>query len=126
MKDLLLDAHVLLWWFKDERLIDARAEEAVGDPDRRVFVSAASFWEIAIKVKLGKLEAPADLLAQARGAGFETLDVRPEDGVAAGALPLHHGDPFDRMIVHQAIGRGLTLVTRDGKLRSYGVPVLRA
>ena len=126
MTGLLLDTHVLLWWFKDERLIDPSAEDAVGDPDRRVFVSAASFWEIAIKVKLRKLEAPADLLPRARGAGFETLDVRPEDGVGAGALPLHHADPFDRMIVHQAISRGLTLVTRDDKLARYDVRVLRA
>ena len=122
----LLDTHVLV-----DLLI---APQRVGQPVRRlladslndVVVSAISGWEIAIKTSVGKLSLPADLEPELLRAGIRSLDVTLADGLRAGALPRHHNDPFDRMLVAQAQRRGLTLVTRDAMLAAYGVPILAA
>ena len=89
-------------------------------------VCAATVWEIAIKRALGRLESPEDLLAQLRDNDIRRLAVTDEHAVAAGALPLHHRDPFDRMLVAQAQAEGLTLVTRDPVIFRYSVAVLAA
>ncbi len=86
--------------------------------------SAASIWEIAIKRAQGKLDAPANLLDTMEQRGFVELPVLSRHALLAGALPPHHGDPFDRMIVAQAQSEGLTVVTRDERIAAYGVPVL--
>lgn len=86
-----------------------------------VLASAASAWEISIKVQLGKLEAPAELLQAAEGTGLDWIVIRPEEAYAAGQLPLHHRDPFDRLLVAQAAARSASLVSRDQHLDAYGV-----
>jgi PIN domain nuclease of toxin-antitoxin system len=89
-------------------------------------VSAASAWEISIKKALGKLATPDDLEQQVQQGGFVALPISPAHGVAAGRLPRHHEDPFDRMLIAQAIAEGLTIVTRDKRFGDYGVALLTA
>ena len=122
---LLLDTNALLWWLADEGL-SAQAREAIADPANLVAVSAASAWEISIKKALGKLAAPDDLEHQVATGGFEPLPISIAHGIAAGQLPRHHEDPFDRMLIAQALAEGLTIVTRDKRFDDYGVPLLVA
>lgn len=121
---LLLDTHILLWWLTDDRRIPAESREIIRDGKNQVFVSAASAWEIAIKRSLGKLRAPADLKAQIQTARFEVLNVTIDHALAVSDLPAHHSDPFDRILVAQALFEGLTVVTQDPKIHRYEVAVL--
>ena len=123
---LLLDTHALLWALAQPRRLSARARAAIASADSEVFVSAASAWEIAIKRAIGKLTAPADLEAILDQTGIERLPITVSHALAAGALPLIHSDPFDRMLVAQARIEGLTLVTRDPHIAAYDVAVLQA
>jgi PIN domain nuclease of toxin-antitoxin system len=122
---LLLDTHTLIWWAHD-RPIAPDAGLAIRAPENRVVVSAASIWEAEIKVQIGKLELEVDLAAGSAEHGFEPMSITLDHAVAAGRLPPHHGDPFDRMLVAQAQLEGLTLVTRDPVFDDYAVAVLRA
>jgi PIN domain nuclease of toxin-antitoxin system len=122
---LLLDTHVLLWWLDDDARLDTSAADAIAVADI-VVVSAASAWEIAIKQAIGKLSGPGDLTAELATNGFTELPVTVAHALAAGVLPAHHSDPFDRMLVAQARLEGLTLVTRDERLADYGIAHLRA
>lgn len=123
---LLLDTHSLLWWLAQPELLSTEAREAISDPSNEVCVSAASAWEIAIKKVLGKLDAPDDLEFQIPENRFTPLPIDVKHGLAIGALPPTHRDPFDRMLVVQARLEGLLLVTRDEIIPSYDVPVLLA
>ncbi len=123
---LLLDTSAVLLALAEPERLAPRARAALEDPSSAAIVSAASIWEIAIKRSLGKLEAPDEILEAVRAAGFETLDITPEHAERAGTLPPHHRDPFDRMLVAQALLEGCTLLTRDEALAAYGVPLLTA
>jgi PIN domain nuclease of toxin-antitoxin system len=120
---LLLDTNALLWWLVDEGLTD-QAREAIADPGNLVAVSAVSAWEISIKKALGKLSTPDNLEHQIQAAGFTPLPVTIAHGIAAGQLPRHHDDPFDRMLIAQAAAEGLTIVTRDKRFSDYNVVLL--
>ena len=121
---LLLDTHVLLWWlFDDDRLTPAM-RAAIADPRTSVAVSAASAWEMAIKAARGKLTIPEDLAEEIERQGFEGLPVTVEDSLTAGALPRHHDDPFDRMLIAQAVRRRFVLVTADRRFADYNVLTL--
>jgi len=122
---LLLDTHALLWWLADEGL-SPRARAAIADPDNLVAVSAASAWEISIKKALGKLAAPDDLDEQLRSGGFTALPISIAHATAAGRLARHHEDPFDRMLIAQALSESLSIVTRDKRFDDYGVALLPA
>ena len=122
---LLLDTHALLWWLADEGLT-TQARDAIADPANLVAVSAASAWEISIKKALGKLAAPDDLEQQVQEGGFSPLPISIAHALAAGQLARHHEDPFDRMLIAQALAEGLTIVTRDKRFNDYGVPLLSA
>ena len=123
---LLLDTHVLLWWLADDPSLGEEARAGISDPGSSVFVSAATVWEISIKRALGKLEAPPDVVHQIDLSNFEPLSMTVSHAYAAGALPRHHDDPFDRMLVAQAMAEGLTLLTRDPRINLYGVTTLVA
>ncbi|MEU4773253.1 type II toxin-antitoxin system VapC family toxin [Micromonospora sp. NPDC023644] len=121
---LLLDTHVALWAITgDATLAQDFLERLRHDPD--IFLSPVSLWEITIKQTAGKLVGPADLAEQVRDMGFRELPVTHAHAVAAGRLPFHHRDPFDRMLVAQAVVEGLTLVTRDASIALYDVDVLK-
>jgi PIN domain nuclease of toxin-antitoxin system len=121
---LLLDTHILLWWLADDPALPASAGEAIADPDADVVVSAATAWEIAVKKASGRLEAPDDLLDALEANEFDTLTITTGHTLAAGALPAHHGDPFDRMLIAQALAEGMTVVTVDSRFADYDVDVL--
>jgi PIN domain nuclease of toxin-antitoxin system len=122
---LLLDTHALLWWLGDDPRLDRSAADAIAEAEF-VAVSAASAWEIGMKQAIGKLIGPDDLPAELATNGFTELAVTIAHATAAGALPPHHSDPFDRVLVAQSRLEGLTLVTRDDRLADYGIAHLRA
>jgi len=117
---LLLDAHALLWWLADDPALGGAARSQVADPANTVFVSAATVWEISIKRALGKLDAPDDLVDRLATEGFAEAPILASDGERAGRLDPHHGDPFDRILVVQALRLDAASVTRDPGFAAYG------
>ena len=123
MTQLLLDTHALLWWLAEPDRLSPAAYAAISDPANAVVVSAASGWEIATKVRLGKLpgigellnDLPQLLIAQ----GFELLPITLQQGQHAGSYPMPHRDPFDRLLAAQAELARLTLVTVDPALQAF-------
>lgn len=103
--------------------IGEKAQEAIGSRDE-VVISAVVIWEVAIKARLGKLDAPSDLLDQLERAGVTLLPITPRHADRVGTLPLHHRDPFDRLLIAQAECDGLALVTADQHLYRYGIEVV--
>lgn len=124
MERVLLDTHALLWWLAAHPGLSAAARAKIADPEVEVLVSVVSVWETAIKVALGKLGAPADLPAEVETEGFAWLQITPEYAWAVRDLPHHHGDPFDRLLVAQALAEELPVVTADPVFARYGVDVL--
>jgi PIN domain nuclease of toxin-antitoxin system len=120
---LLLDTHVFLWWRMDDPHLAAAVRAAVAEAEL-VFVSVASAWEAAIKMALGRLRLPDRFETGVVDSGFERLLISFAHAERAGGLPVHHSDPFDRMLVAQAQAEGLTLVTHDRRLAPYDVDVL--
>jgi PIN domain nuclease of toxin-antitoxin system len=120
---LLADTHAALWWLADDPALSAPARAAIADPTNEILVSAASFWEAAIKRGLGKLRAPDDLPRLLDEEGFDTLPVTAAHAWAVQSLPPHHRDPFDRLLIAQAQAEGATIVTADRRFDSYNVAV---
>lgn len=127
---LLLDTHVFLWAAGEPEELAEPARLAIADAENEVYVSAAVAWEITVKTALGKLKVPGDpatwFSARLRSLGFDSLPIHPEHALAAGALPDHHRDPFDRILVAQAQLEGMQLVTRDPEIQKYPVKFLAA
>jgi PIN domain nuclease of toxin-antitoxin system len=123
--NLLLDTHALIWWMLDDPQLSRKAHEAISNEENVAFVSAVSAFEISTKFKIGKLPEAEYLVPNfesvIRQGGFEPLSVRPSDGVRAGALTLHHKDPFDRILIAQALGGDLTFVSNEKLFDDYGV-----
>jgi PIN domain nuclease of toxin-antitoxin system len=116
---LLLDTHVFLWAVAGSSLLKPAARRTIESADQ-VYVSAASVWEIAIKARLGKIEAdPYELADAIEASGFIELPVRAAHAAGAGRLALHHNDPFDRLLVAQALAEPLRLLTADAVLLQY-------
>jgi PIN domain nuclease of toxin-antitoxin system len=124
MIGLLLDTHIFLWWLDDNSRLSGEARDRIADPETAVFVSAASIWEIGIKRALGKLEAPREIVAFVEEEGFRGLPMAMRHAEIASLLPLHHRDPFDRMLIAQGLAEDLTIVTVDGRFEPYGVKLL--
>jgi PIN domain nuclease of toxin-antitoxin system len=118
----LLDTHVLLWWLTDDETLADDVKRII-DTDPRVYVSAASIWEIGIKLSLGKLSLPMPLADLLESNDVQDLPVRWIHAAEASALPLLHRDPFDRLLIAQARLEGLTLISRDEVMRRYAVPL---
>lgn len=123
---LVIDTHVLLWWLDDPALLSLAARSAIADPANEVLVSAAVVWEIVIKSGLGKLAIPPDLDAVIVKSGFVHLPMTAAHALAITQLPPIHRDPFDRMLVSQAIAEGAQLVSRDALVARYPVACLEA
>lgn len=121
--NLLLDTHVLIWWRTNDPRLGAAARAAIAGAEE-VYVSAASAWETAIKIALGKLRLEESFEAGVEASGFLKLKVSFSHAERVATLPLHHHDPFDRMLIAQAEIEGLVLVSNDQWLVPYGVPLL--
>jgi PIN domain nuclease of toxin-antitoxin system len=122
---LLLDTHIVIWQQQGELNRFASALETVRAAEQ-VLVSAISFTEIGIKASVGKLRLPEDLHRRVLESGARMLAVSPEHGLGVAELPLHHRDPFDRLLISQARHEGLTILTADPHFAAYDVPVLLA
>ena len=122
---LLLDTHALLWYLTTPEKLPSAAHLAIQSADNEVFASLASAWEISIKVALGRLEFDTQGLERALVAvGVEALGIGLQHTARIAELPQHHGDPFDRMLVAQALCESMTLVSRDRELAKYGIRLL--
>lgn len=122
---ILLDTHAFLWWLTDSRRLSEEVRQAIFDPVNDKLISAASAWEIATKHRLGKLPGADQIAVDIPGAiarqGFEELPVSVADAARAGALPSPLRDPFDRMLIAQALSRNLVLVSNEMLFDVYGV-----
>jgi PIN domain nuclease of toxin-antitoxin system len=122
---VLLDTHALLWWMLGDAKLPAFARELIVADDSTVLVSAASVWEIVTKHRLGRLPLPAeaavDLLSAVRGEGFELLAIEANHAQTAGRLRDPVGDPFDRMLIAQALDEKLALISNERRFDAYGV-----
>jgi PIN domain nuclease of toxin-antitoxin system len=123
---LLVDSHVLVWFAAADPVLAADAAAAIRDDANEALVSVASVWELEIKRAKGLLELPKDPGVRLNPAGFDLLDVKLDHVVRAAELPLHHRDPFDRLLVAQAQSIGATLVTADAAIGAYDVRVMNA
>jgi PIN domain nuclease of toxin-antitoxin system len=122
----LLDSHALIWWAEDPSLLSVEARYALAEGRHLVFVSVATIWEIGIKQASGKLKPPEDVRMLLSANRFDVLPISAAHAHHAPALPMHHNDPFDRMLVAQAVVEGLTLITRDKDIAKYEVSLLAA
>jgi PIN domain nuclease of toxin-antitoxin system len=121
----LLDTHALLCWLSDDPGLSKHARKIIADTKNIVIVSAASAWEIATKVRLGKLSSASDLASDFTGQmdreGFQSLAISAEHGIRAGLLPGPHQDPFDRMLIAQAQAQNMPIISNEAIFESYGV-----
>ncbi len=121
----LLDTHALLWWLSDDPALTRTARRIIAETKNSLVVSAASAWEIATKVRLGKLPTGVDLASDFSGQiqreGFELLPISAEHGIRAGLLPGPHKDPFDRMLIGQSQAENVPIISNEAVFESYGV-----
>lgn len=119
---LLLDTHALLWWLEDDGRLGARARSLIEEPTNDVLVSVASLWEIVVKLRVRKLEADiGDIAAAVQQDGFALLDIRVAHLLSLAALPAHHRDPFDHLLIAQAIAEDAAFVSDDRHVPAYPV-----
>jgi PIN domain nuclease of toxin-antitoxin system len=122
---VLLDTHALLWWLSDDPALTRSARKIIAETNNAVIVSAASAWEIATKVRLGKLPTAVDVVSDfsplIEREGFRLLDISAEHAIRAGLLPGPHKDPFDRMLVAQAQAENIPIISNEKLFESYGV-----
>ncbi len=126
---VLLDTHAFIWWVSDDSRLSKRAREIIGKGDHELFFSAASGWEIAIKVRIGRLRLATThlekfILEQLAANGFQVLPITLQHALQTYMLTEHHKDPFDRLLVAQAEVENLTLLSADQRLADYGIRIL--
>jgi PIN domain nuclease of toxin-antitoxin system len=120
--EYLLDTHTFLWFINGDEQISQKAKDAITNPDAIKYISIISFWEIVIKLNLGKLNLDLpfeDLRKQVTLNGFDLLPLTFEHTIELTSLDLHHRDPFDRIIISQALAENLTLISKDGNFEKY-------
>lgn len=122
---LLLDTHALLWMSLDDSQLSEKAREWIADLDNELWLSPASYWEIAIKISLGKyqLTEPLDVFVdrEVTDNDMSVLPIRTQHAQTVASLPFHHKDPFDRLLIAQALAEQMTIVSKDDKFDAYGV-----
>ena len=122
---LLLDTHALLWWLSDDPQLGRHARHLIADPAHDILVSVVSLWEIQVKMRVGKLAANmVDILQEVEAQAFALLAISPAHLVQLGALPTHHKDPFDHLLIAQAIVENATLISEDRHMPHYAVQVV--
>jgi PIN domain nuclease of toxin-antitoxin system len=122
---ILLDTHAYLWWLNDDANLSISARDCIADTDSIVHISAATVWEVSVKSAAGRLDlGETDVLGAIEANGFTELPITARHAAHAAWLPRHHGDPFDRLLIAQALVEGLTLVSSDRAFAAYDVPLL--
>jgi len=121
---ILLDTRVFIWWDDDSPALAPALREAIADPGNEIYVSAASVWEIAIKRRRGKIAFTHGISDTVAKNGFLVVPITAGHAEHAGGLPRHHGDPFDRMLIAQAVLENMALGTQDEMMRPYGVATI--
>lgn len=125
---LLLDTHAFLWWVSDDPALPNRVRRQLSAPRNEVFVSAVSVWEIVVKAALGKLTIPLPaerfVPEQLVANGFEALPLSITHALAVDRLPAHHRDPYDRLLVAQAVTEGMTIASGDQQIAAYPVKIV--
>ena len=121
---MLLDTHILLWWLNNDDSLTAEHRKILSSKDNICHISAASIWEISIKTRLGKLEIPSNYVDELTREGFVELAVSWNHCRKVSELPLVHRDPFDRLLIAQAVLEDLRLLTVDERIRKYAVYVI--
>lgn len=121
---LLIDSHALLWWFEASPALSTPARNAIADATNQVLISVAGLWELTIKDSSGKLRSPADIETMVVGEGFSVLSISFAHLRNFGALPRLHKDPFDLMMIAQALTEGIPIATCDRIFAAYGVQVV--
>lgn len=122
----LLDTNIFLWWLDDDRRLKGAIRSVLGDPNNQIFVSVVSAWEISIKHKAGKLPLKTTVKRCFEVSTFEVLNINLSHIVRLDTLPIHHKDPFDRLLVAQSKGENLTFITTDEKIWKYNLSFLKA
>lgn len=126
--NLLLDTHVALWAITDSPKLPPKARELIASPKTNVWISTASIWEIAIKYSLGRGDMPIsgrDALRYFRESGYRQLPIEVEHAIAVEDLPAHHNDPFDRILIAQALVEPMRLMTRDALIALYSDTIIK-
>jgi PIN domain nuclease of toxin-antitoxin system len=121
---LLLDTHAALWWLADDARIGDGVTRSLSDDTNQVLISAVVVWEVAIKRSLGKLDAPAGLAPTLLDAGAQPLPVTIDHAAGVERLPWHHRDPFDRLLIAQALTEDAAIVSHDEQFSEYGVTIV--
>jgi PIN domain nuclease of toxin-antitoxin system len=122
--NFLLDTPVLLWWLDDSPALPSAGRDAISNADNLIVLSSVVIWEIRIKQALGKIEIDPNFYNMIKNQGFASLSITSDHAYAAGDLPMHHRDPFDRMIIAQALIEGLRVITHDSIFKKYDISVL--
>jgi len=123
---LLLDTHALLWWLSGDAQLGQRASDLIEDPTHDVLISMVSLWEIQVKVRVGKLAADLqEILQEIKAQSFQLLPINPEHLIRLSTLPAHHKDPFDHLLIAQAIVEELTFVSEDRHTPKYSVQFVK-
>jgi len=125
---ILIDTHVLLWLFEDAPQLSSHAKDAFSDPDTKIYFSAASYWEICIKQSIGKLELAsgweAIISRELKRNYILWLTIEPEHMQGILTLPWHHRDPFDRLLIAQAMQESMSVITADKQIAKYDIPII--
>ena len=124
MKRILLDTHVLIWWMSGDEQLGLNAQKHISNTENGIYISAASVWEMSIKQQLGKLTVPDDIESLIEQLVCSALPISLFHGQQAGRLPMHHRNPFDRMLIAQ--NQGLQILTKDEHFPAYGVRLINA
>lgn len=123
-KKFLLDTQIFIWWMKDEKLTE-NITNILSDPTNIIYLSTVSVWEMIIKEKIGKLKLPKNWKITIKDGRFEILPISLEHVLVVETLPLHHKDPFDRMLIAQSQTENLTLITSDLKMNKYKIQIIK-
>jgi PIN domain nuclease of toxin-antitoxin system len=125
---LILDTHTYLWAINEAEQLSVKAQEAIGDPANELFLSVASLWEATIKITIGKLHVPGNhvdfLITQLASTGVQVLPISPSHLRCLQTLPLHHRDPFDRVLIAQSEVEQMPIVTTDRDINLYPVKII--
>ncbi len=126
MSTYILDTHVLLWWFEDPQKLSSQSRTIIENPKCFIYLSSVVTWEISVKAALGKLDVPDKLFDLIKEGQFHELPVSIAHTQVLRALPSHHSDPFDRLLVAQALAENSTLITRDAMVQKYDIDTIKA